>query len=92
MEHEKNDNFNALKNEYLNGDENLQDKILNDLAVLGKGIKFDIFLGDTSGSLGLTEFNVHLKRNIEMVKTGSKKELSGNRDDVAIYPAECSCG
>jgi hypothetical protein len=56
-EHEKNDNFNALKNEYLNGDENLQDKILNDLAVLGKGIKFDIFLGDTSGSLGLTEFN-----------------------------------
>jgi DNA polymerase elongation subunit (family B) len=27
-------------------------------------------------ALGLTEFNVHLKRNIEMVKTGSKKPLS----------------
>lgn len=33
-------------------------------------------------ALGLTEFNVHLKRNIEMVKTGSKKELS----DEEMYP------
>lgn len=33
-------------------------------------------------ALGLTEFNVHLKRNIEMVKTGSKKPLS----DEEKYP------
>jgi len=33
-------------------------------------------------ALGLTEFNVHLKRNIEMVKTGSKKELS----EEEMYP------
>lgn len=33
-------------------------------------------------ALGFTEFNVHLKRNIEMVKTGSKKPLS----DDEMFP------
>jgi len=33
-------------------------------------------------ALGFTEFNVHLKRNIEMVKTGSKKPLS----DEELFP------
>lgn len=35
-------------------------------------------------ALGLTEFNVHLKRNIEMVKTGSKKPLS-DEDKYPLY-------
>lgn len=33
-------------------------------------------------ALGMTEFNVHLKRNIEFAKTGSKKPLS----DEEMYP------
>jgi len=33
-------------------------------------------------ALGMNEFNVHLKRNVEMVKTGSRKELS----DSEKYP------
>ena len=35
-------------------------------------------------ALGLTEFNVHLKRNINMVKTGSKKPLS-DEDKYPLY-------